>query len=70
MNDCVKLMHDFTDSVIKERKDQVKAEGLNNKNSAEDELLGKKKRLAFLDLLIDASDDGKALSNADIREEV
>lgn len=36
----------------------------------EDELLGKKKRLAFLDLLIEASKDGQILSTDDIREEV
>lgn len=33
-------------------------------------VIGKKKRLAFLDLLIEASQDGAVLSNDDIREEV
>lgn len=33
-------------------------------------MAGRKKRLAFLDLLIDASADGTVLSNDDIREEV
>lgn len=35
-----------------------------------EEVIGKKKRLAFLDLLIEASKDGQVLSTDDIREEV
>ena len=38
--------------------------------NSEDTLIGIKKRLAFLDLIIEVSDDGKVLSDADIREEV
>lgn len=35
-----------------------------------EEEIGEKKRLAFLDLLIEASKEGSVLSNEDIREEV
>ena len=33
-------------------------------------IAGKKKRLAFLDMLLCATEDGQKLSHADIREEV
>lgn len=38
-------------------------------NCVEEEI-GEKKRLAFLDLLIEASKEGTVMSNEDIREEV
>lgn len=38
--------------------------------SEEENLMGKKKRLAFLDLLIAASENGKLLNDDDLQEEV
>ncbi|XP_045035238.1 cytochrome P450 4C1-like isoform X1 [Daphnia magna] len=70
---CLSILHNFTDQVVRERKIehekcmvQQKSESPNRK----DEFNSKKPRLAFLDLLIEASQDGKALSDRDIREEV
>lgn len=58
--------------VIQERKQVLKC---NNKQTEEifsedDIFMGKKKRLAFLDLLIASSEDGKLLSDDDLQEEV
>lgn len=65
--------------MIRERKEEITKAKLdnnsvdlsNNNTSPDDEVVfGKKKRLAFLDLLIEASQNGTVLSNDDIREEV
>ena len=65
----LKVLHNFTDNVIKERKEEYKAKDGNSPGKDTDEL-GLKKKQAFLDLLISASDDGRNLSDRDIREEV
>eukprot|EP00092_Neocalanus_flemingeri_P012801 GFUD01013793.1.p1 GENE.GFUD01013793.1~~GFUD01013793.1.p1 ORF type:complete len:512 (+),score=129.68 GFUD01013793.1:190-1725(+) len=59
-------LHGLTSQVIAERKKEVETEKTSN---AEDDV-GIKRRLAFLDLLIDASEGGTVLSDEDIREEV
>jgi cytochrome P450 family 4 len=83
--ECIKILHSFSYRVIRERKEQIKMEqakksevDMNNNslsldengNVIDDEDLGKKKRLAFLDLLITASGNGSVLTDEDIREEV
>lgn len=82
---CIEILHGFSYRVIRERKEEITKAKLNNNDLTlannndksytpqprEDEVVfGKKKRLAFLDLLIEASQNGTVLSNDDIREEV
>ncbi|XP_055382123.1 cytochrome P450 4c3 [Condylostylus longicornis] len=76
----VEILHGFSYKVIRERKAEIQAQkeknnnnNNNDNNNNEYDLyddLGKKKRLAFLDLLIEASKNDTVLSNDDIREEV
>lgn len=80
MRSCLKVMHEFTRSVIKERKEEWI---VNNdhllRNSGDksqqqdfdvDNFNGGKKRLAFLDLLLHHHLVNKSLSLEDVREEV
>ncbi|KAK4029580.1 hypothetical protein OUZ56_022559 [Daphnia magna] len=69
------ILHGFTDQMIRERKIEHKLRKAQKETEAktvtkDDEFVSKKRNLAFLDLLIEASQDGKALSDLDIREEV
>jgi cytochrome P450 family 4 subfamily V len=64
--EAVKLMHRFTDKIINERRTELKAKG----SSKEVQESGKKRHRSFLDLLLETSEDGKSLTNEDIREEV
>ncbi|XP_069671902.1 cytochrome P450 4C1 [Periplaneta americana] len=69
--ECLNVLHGFTNKVIKERK-ALRLQKANEPTitNEEDELLGKKKRLAFLDLLLEAAGNGANMSDVDIREEV
>lgn len=70
----IQILHDFTDSVIRNRRTQLEKEGLQYNNNAgnEDsfEMYGAKAKLSFLDMLLHATVDSKPLSDLDIREEV
>ncbi|XP_039277936.1 cytochrome P450 4C1 [Nilaparvata lugens] len=65
----LKTLHDFTDKVIMERR-AVRAISKNSIHSETDDGVGRRKKRAFLDLLLEASENGHELSQADIREEV
>ncbi|KAJ9577301.1 hypothetical protein L9F63_006140, partial [Diploptera punctata] len=64
--ECLKLLHNFTDQVIRERR----AQHSNSSIQLEEDNLGRKHRVAFLDMLLEASDNGTKLTDHEIREEV
>ncbi|NWT69346.1 CP4V2 protein, partial [Prunella himalayana] len=66
------ILHNFTDMVIAEKAEELKnTQQKKDDNDGNSEESGSKKRKAFLDMLLNATDDeGKKLSYKDIREEV
>lgn len=73
--EVIQILHGFTNKVITDRRRQIEDHGLslnnNTSNDANvDEIYGTKAKLSFLDMLLNATIDGKPLSNNDIREEV
>jgi len=74
-DELIKILHDFTDKVIVNRREELLKSKNNNvdKNNNiidENDDIGAKKKMAFLDVLLHSSIDGKPLTNMDIREEV
>ncbi|XP_078382577.1 cytochrome P450 4C1-like isoform X1 [Oculina patagonica] len=74
-NRCLKILHDFTNKVIDERIAERSAkkyrpqEVKKEDDKSEDSEFRQKKRLAFLDLLLEAYDNGE-ISREGVREEV
>jgi cytochrome P450 family 4 len=67
---ALKILHGFTDNLIKTRREELlKMQDNNNIWDLIDDV-GAVKRVAFLDLLLQSTIDGEPLSNLDIREEV
>nr|XP_053638680.1 cytochrome P450 4C1-like [Cherax quadricarinatus] len=66
---CLKTLHDFSNSAIRMKR-HIKEREREEPDAAADEVIGKKKRLALLDLLLESSSEGVKLSDEDIREEV
>ncbi|EDS33874.1 cytochrome P450 4C1 [Culex quinquefasciatus] len=67
----IKELHHFTDSIIKSRRKQLSQEKHEQVDfNMNEENLYSKRRMTFLDLLLNVTVEGKPLSDLDIREEV
>lgn len=65
----LKVLHQFTENVIKERRQKLNSMVNNNSIESVNDV-GIKQRRAFIDILLNSTIDGKPLSDTDIREEV
>ncbi|KAJ4451982.1 hypothetical protein ANN_03466 [Periplaneta americana] len=65
----LEIIHGFAKKVIRERKQQ-RLKNIQEHFPEDDEYFGQKKRIAFLDMLLDASEDGNKLTDEEIQEEV
>ncbi|XP_037818738.1 cytochrome P450 4d1 isoform X2 [Lucilia sericata] len=63
------ILHGFTEKIIVQRREELLKAQDNVTESHEDDI-GSKRKMAFLDILLQSEIDGKPLSNLDIREEV
>lgn len=62
----VTILHTYTENVIKMRKNELKTKTA----TVETDNFGRKKKMAFLDLLLQTTVDGEPLSHETIRDEV
>ncbi|XP_011296456.2 cytochrome P450 4d2 isoform X2 [Musca domestica] len=69
LNESIRLMHQFTENIIMERRESLQ-KTIDQNRSLEEDDLGQKKRMALLDVLLQSTINGAPLSNEDIREEV
>lgn len=68
--DNIRVMHDFTENIIEERRKTLVENATSSKSSGDVDDVGTKRKMALLDVLLQSTIDGKPLSNEDIREEV
>ncbi|KAK7078618.1 Cytochrome P450 4V2 [Halocaridina rubra] len=67
---CLKILHDFTNDVIKSRRKAFQEKKKQGRADNETNSSGQKKKLAFLDILLEYSENGANLSDRDLQEEV
>ncbi|KAJ4450385.1 hypothetical protein ANN_01806 [Periplaneta americana] len=67
---CLSILHGLSTSVVKARKEQMQNSKFQTSEDSAEDQCGIKRRLALLDLMLEASDDGIKLTDEEIREEV
>ncbi|XP_055383080.1 probable cytochrome P450 311a1 isoform X2 [Condylostylus longicornis] len=74
LSNSIKIIHDMTGKLIKERRELITQQyNANNENELNEILkdeIGKQKKMAMLDILLNINIDGKYLSDQDIKDEV
>uniref|UniRef100_A0AAG5CW78 Cytochrome P450 n=1 Tax=Anopheles atroparvus TaxID=41427 RepID=A0AAG5CW78_ANOAO len=68
--EALKVLHGYTDSVIKSRREELAKHGGAQSRDINENDMGIKKKVAFLDMLLQATIDGQPLTDLEIREEV
>lgn len=69
----LRILHGFTDSVIRRRRQEVLEAGQRATETSDDKQdceIGIRKKRALLDILLQSNIDGKPLTDLEIREEV
>lgn len=64
------ILHGFTEKIIVQRRAELIKAKENGTTQPKDDEVGSKRKMAFLDILLQSEIDGKPLTNLDIREEV
>ncbi|TDG41418.1 hypothetical protein AWZ03_012156 [Drosophila navojoa] len=66
---ALKVLHSFTEKIIVQRREEL-LRANSSTQSSDDVDVGAKRKMAFLDILLQSKIDDKPLTNTDIREEV
>ncbi|XP_034489668.1 cytochrome P450 4d10 [Drosophila innubila] len=66
---ALSVLHNFTEKIIVQRREELLSNGSKQQSDADMDV-GAKRKMAFLDILLQSNIDDKPLTNLDIREEV
>lgn len=69
-NECLRILHGFTDGLIRNRRQQLKTSEISEPYMPDESEIGAKRKYNFVDIMLHALVDGKPLTNLEIREEV